>query len=263
MQQCYVFTTLRFDESLRHHAKNTSASDQISSSVYLLQYHYDRLLEAANAVFGSAGQHTLEKAGVANALELQQHVEKAIEEQTRASSAQLASFRVRVQINGYASVATTIAEVPRIAHERLFVSDLIQPVDQAIPWTVSLDLRPTKTSIATQCKIHDRSDYNRARSEAGIESLTAEKEVLLYDEAGYIFDASITTPYFFRDGRWTTPSNSYGGQRGTTRRWALTQGLCVESGVHVDSVQEREMIWLSNAARGFFRAQVSRTSRIY
>lgn len=64
-------------------------------------------------------------------------------------------------------------------------------------------------------------------------------------------EGTLTTPYFFRDGRWITPAEECGGNRGTTRRWALDAGLCEEGVLRRESVREGEVVWLSNGVRGF------------
>ncbi|KAK7535168.1 uncharacterized protein J3D65DRAFT_630320 [Phyllosticta citribraziliensis] len=60
-------------------------------------------------------------------------------------------------------------------------------------------------------------------------------------------------------GRWghtlrsstTTKIEGMGGQRGTTRRWALRGGLCMEEPVEASSVEVGERLWVSNGVRGF------------
>jgi 4-amino-4-deoxychorismate lyase len=56
-------------------------------------------------------------------------------------------------------------------------------------------------------------------------------------------------------GRWGHSVRSAkvgaGGQRGTTRRWALGQGMCMEEPVSVDTVEVGEDVWVSNGVRGF------------
>lgn len=69
-------------------------------------------------------------------------------------------------------------------------------------------------------------------------------------------DGSITTPYFFRDGKWLTPHTECGGQQGTTRRWAIDQGLCTAAFIPFESLRRDEIIWLSNGVKGFFTARV-------
>ena len=38
---------------------------------------------------------------------------------------------------------------------------------------------------------------------------------------------------------------------GTTRRYALEAGLCIEETVSKESINDKEGIWLSNGARGW------------
>jgi hypothetical protein len=124
--------------------------------------------------------------------------------------------------------------------------------------------------------------YNMARQRAHI-NLPDKKEVLLVNEDdGSIMEGSMTTPYFWRDGRWVTPpvSQRYspksgsGGQDGTSRRWALERleplprhqerdeltvrcrGVAVESVVTVTSLVDGEECWLSNGVRGFFFGRI-------
>ncbi|KAF2753328.1 hypothetical protein EJ05DRAFT_541866 [Pseudovirgaria hyperparasitica] len=58
-------------------------------------------------------------------------------------------------------------------------------------------------------------------------------------------------------GRWghslrnTSKYPDSGGQRGTTRRWALRNGHCVEEVVEKNSVRAGDIVWLSNGVRGF------------
>lgn len=66
-----------------------------------------------------------------------------------------------------------------------------------------------------------------------------------------VMEGSITTPYFWRRAQWVTPPASAGGNIGTTRRYALEAGLCVEESVMKDSLADGELIWLSNGARGW------------
>jgi 4-amino-4-deoxychorismate lyase len=66
-------------------------------------------------------------------------------------------------------------------------------------------------------------------------------------------EGSLTSVYFWRQGQWTTPpvDVGLGGQRGTTRRWALEKGLAVEGVVTYQSLVDGEECWISNGVRGF------------
>ena len=48
-----------------------------------------------------------------------------------------------------------------------------------------------------------------------------------------------------------TPRWESGGNQGTTRRWALEQGLATEGIVKVEDLVDQEIVWLSNGVRGF------------
>jgi branched-subunit amino acid aminotransferase/4-amino-4-deoxychorismate lyase len=116
-------------------------------------------------------------------------------------------------------------------------------------------------------------------------------EVMLYNECDELTEGSRTSLYVLRGGRWVTPPvgvpvGSFdattlkdgdrwdegefrkpfagrwghsvrsakvgaGGQRGTTRRWALKNSLCMEEPVSIDTVQVGEGVWVSNGVGGF------------
>ena len=82
-------------------------------------------------------------------------------------------------------------------------------------------------------------------------------QVLAANERGEVMEGCTTSAYFWRgqregvENRWVTPSATSGGNLGTTRRWALEQGLAVEAVVSVESVQIGEVVWVSNGVRGF------------
>jgi len=65
-------------------------------------------------------------------------------------------------------------------------------------------------------------------------------------------EGELRTPF---PGRWGHSVRSAkvgsGGQRGTTRRWALGKGLCMEEPVLVETVKVGEGVWVSNGVRGF------------
>ncbi|EPQ67297.1 BgtA-20058 [Blumeria graminis f. sp. tritici] len=74
-------------------------------------------------------------------------------------------------------------------------------------------------------KTTHREDYDNARREKGILDMTELREVILVDYRGQVIEGSLTSVYFFRDGNWVTPALELGGVKGTTRRWALSQGF--------------------------------------
>jgi 4-amino-4-deoxychorismate lyase len=73
---------------------------------------------------------------------------------------------------------------------------------------------------------------------------------VLVNPSGELMEGSVTSVYFFRDGKWVTPSVASGGQIGTTRRWLIERGYCIEGIVKAESLQDGEMCWISNGLRG-------------
>ncbi|OJD22532.1 hypothetical protein ACJ73_06119 [Blastomyces percursus] len=160
------------------------------------------------------------------------------------------------------------------------------------PWTVRLDTQPTNPSLFTRHKTTARDHYMASRVRAGITASPLDRtEVLIYNPAGEVMEGSITTVYFRRrrkrdlgptasipvpeEGRsggdddisgpaddsycyWVTPPLSSGGNAGTSRRYALAAGMCVEEVVRVEELREWEgqlgKVWLSNGVRGFMLA---------
>lgn len=105
---------------------------------------------------------------------------------------------------------------------------------------------PIEPSLFTAHKTTQRTQYNEVRG-----SIPLEVEILLQNEKGEISEGCITTPYFWRGGRWVTPPADAGGNLGTTRRWALEQGLAVEETVMAKDVNVGEKIWVSNGVRAW------------
>jgi len=130
-------------------------------------------------------------------------------------------------------------------------------------YSILIDSDSTGQSGHTILKTTYRPHYDasRARTLVVKENPELVEEVLLHNPAGQITEGSLTTPYFYRSGKWVTPpvhDEGHGGQRGTTRRWALEKGLCVEEAVNVDSIVNGEKVWISNGVRGFGWGYVKR-----
>lgn len=112
------------------------------------------------------------------------------------------------------------------------------------------------TSLFTRHKTTNRGHYDQQRAllppassadgQAGILH-----EMLLVNQSGAIMEGTISTPYFYRNGGWVTPSVACGGHLGVARRWALTAGICTEGVVMAEEVVIGEQVILSNGVRGF------------
>ncbi|KAF1917577.1 hypothetical protein BDU57DRAFT_513904 [Ampelomyces quisqualis] len=158
-------------------------------------------------------------------------------------------------------------------------------------WTLKLDTQPTPSSPFTLLKTTQRDMYNASRDRAlpSNPSAPAHREVMLYNEVRELTEGSFTSLYLYRGGRWVTPpvgvpSGEFnastlrgdedegelrkpfagrwghsvrskkvgaGGQRGTSRRWALGKGFCMEEPVGIDTVAVGEGVWVSSGVRGF------------
>ncbi|EXJ73821.1 uncharacterized protein A1O5_03583 [Cladophialophora psammophila CBS 110553] len=123
---------------------------------------------------------------------------------------------------------------------------------------VSVDAQHTHVSLFTRHKTTHRKPYDDARARAPASPLLpttppTAREVLLSNSHAQITEASLSTVYFLRGGgRWLTPRSACGGMQSVTRLYALAAGWCDEGAVLVHEVRDSEMVWLSNAVRGFF-----------
>lgn len=109
----------------------------------------------------------------------------------------------------------------------------------------------------TRHKTTERSVYDEARSFIPTSPRKQDptngvlNEILIVNQRDEIMEGTMTTPYFWRHGRWLTPPASAGGNLGITRRYALDAGLCIEDTIMKQSITDGEAIWLSNGARGW------------
>lgn len=158
-------------------------------------------------------------------------------------------------------------------------------------WKLKVDTQPTPSSPFTLLKTTKREMYDESRVRALPEnaSAPAHREVMLYNTVNELTEGTLTSLYLYRGGRWVTPpvgvpsaftseskndSNEdegelrvpfagrwghsirsakvgAGGQRGTSRRWALGKGFCMEEPVSIETVRIGEEVWVSNGVRGF------------
>jgi 4-amino-4-deoxychorismate lyase len=273
-----IFSSLRFDTSLLQSSANTALSN-FACPFYMLPYHRDRMLEAAThfqwqeaiqRISGPQGlQHLLEK------------LEAAIDVKSSTP------LRVRTLLHHNGDVVVESNETPAVALQNLFPSRipapapkmevspltggalLLGPADsstqgpghgdpsQVQSWTVMADPSRTKPSPFTTYKTTCRDMYVEARKRVGIESMTEPREVLIISESGNeIMEGSLTSVFFWRNGKWVTPPVKSGGQAGTTRRWLLENGLCHEGVVSSDSLVDGEECWISNGVRGLIWGKV-------
>ena len=251
----YLFTSLRYDASTKNNKLNPFCC-KVAKSTYLFKYHYERLRDAA----GNRGWHDAQKC-LKRPVDLHNRLVHAVETYEQKTGAK-GPYKVRITLkyHGYIEIAVAPDLTPH-KNPLLYPTTLElfrHPHDAAARhsnYKVVLDALPTNRTIHTKSKTEYRSMYDYARLSAGIQSFQDAKEVLLFNSDGESMDASITTPYFYRNGEWVGPAVPCGGQMSVTRRWAVEQGLCPDGVVDVNSLRHDEIIWLSNAVKGFFTAR--------
>ncbi|KAI9663802.1 MAG: vesicle coat component [Bathelium mastoideum] len=279
VDQFQLFTSIRYDLQLGRSTANHDSDPQLNNSadnLYMLPYHRDRMLQAAEHFDWNNTKPFLLDFG-RFALSVTDKVTAKLGEnanQEPITSNGKGPLRVKIVVHEDGRVDVETGLTPPVALDALFPHSLdlpqhrkeskplkVSPLtgggltlgshdfiptsqDGAPPWPIYVDTQRTVPSAFTKYKTSERSMYNSARSRADITDLGVEKEVLLVSNTGEIMEGSMTTPYFRRQERWVTPPLASGGQMGTTRRWALEKDLCVEGVVRVEELEDGEDIWL-------------------
>ncbi|KAF2138562.1 uncharacterized protein K452DRAFT_311497 [Aplosporella prunicola CBS 121167] len=228
-----LFTSLRYDPLLLQSSQNGSdiLSFSSPSPFYMLRYHRDRMLEAA--------QH-FEWTPVTQKLMDGEALEKILLEEVESwrkiGSHGDVPLKVRVLFNPSGQMQTDLAPVPPASLKDFFPSTLDLPAPKpaktftpspltggaltlgpsdslasdssSTSWIITLDTEPTPTSPHTLLKTTHRTHYDasRARSVPAAEKKDGQMhEVLLWNEVQEITEGSFTSAYFYRGGRWVTP----------------------------------------------------------
>jgi len=123
---------------------------------------------------------------------------------------------------------------------------------------IYLDKEPITPSIFTITKTTFRNIYDHARTrnerrlqQPGVWSRS--DDVILYNDEGYIMEATIFNVAFYRSSKWVTPSTNSGCLPGVMRRWLLQNHRISEDETGCltkDSVQQGEWILLFNGVQG-------------
>jgi hypothetical protein len=205
---------------------------------------------------------------------LEDAIEKAA--RTMMSSHQLPDFdgkhmslRVRILLSNQNSVQIEVAPLPGVTSSPARV--LQQQIDMytRTPFTLSPDTskypKPSRIQIAksstepsrfTRRKTTYRKPYDDARAHATPPLLPKDpptmRELLLFNPSNQIMEASLSAVYFYQGGKWVTPHRTCGGVSSVTNMYSLDEGWCEEGVITKESVKPGELIWLSNAVRGFF-----------
>lgn len=256
-----IISSLRYEPALPEllKAQCTDAyPDPLRSPYYLLPYHQERLRKAADC-FGWRKAATF----------LQQDVESFVEHLNSFIPDRTKPWRLRIVIDRDGTCTVEVNAALQMDALNLLLPSKMNQTDT--PWRVTVDSQRTVPSPFTTHKTTSRDVYTAARLRAKITSPQDPAEVLIVNPQGKIMEGSITTPYFRRrtsastqakidqedsGPAWITPPLSSGGNAGTTRRYALSQGFCSEQAITIAELIDGEECWLSNGVRGFFRGRI-------
>ncbi|KAG5982760.1 hypothetical protein E4U55_001412 [Claviceps digitariae] len=267
-----LFTSLRYDVKLRQvrsqGIEHAGWNYHNESPLYMLDYHRDRLLRAATHW---NWQPAIEKLSGSTGL---QYLAEAA--QAAVGPAESEPLRLRIMVTQQGEISFQRFKTPASAMGNLFPDTLPPPgtkpsagQPQVPPlFTVVVDDLNSSRSEYTHFKTTNRAVYEDARTRAGIGSTRpadAAEVLITSDKDHSIMEGSITTPYFWRNGRWVTPpvsrafsrEHGSGGNDGTTRRWALERGLAVEQEVKAHELIDGEECYISNGVGGFRAGVVS------
>ncbi|KAF2154131.1 hypothetical protein K461DRAFT_123091 [Myriangium duriaei CBS 260.36] len=252
----HIFTSLRYDANAKYNKLNPGCCKE-AKNTYLFKYHFDRLKDAAKR----RGWYDAEKC-LKRPLDLHNRLVNAVNIYEQKNGPTKGAYKVRIKLKYHGNIEINVSpEMSPYKKPLLYPTTLElfghnhEASQRSSIYKIVLDALPTTKSLHTKAKTEWRSMYDYARFSAGIQSFQDAKEVLLFNADGEVMDGSITTPYFYRNGGWVTPRDACGGQTGVTRRWAIDQSLCTLGVITVDSLRHDEVIWLSNAVKGFFTAR--------
>ena len=128
---------------------------------------------------------------------------------------------------------------------------------------IYLDKEPIAPSIFTITKTTFRNIYDLAktRNEKRLQQPPGSvvvwsggpDDVILYNDKGYIMEATIFNVAFYRSSKWVTPSTNSGCLPGVMRRWLLQNNRISEDetgSLNKDSIQPGEWVLLFNGVQG-------------
>lgn len=262
-----LFTSLRYDCKLLElgssYPNDLGWNTAESSPFYMLDYHRDRMLRAATHWGWTNAIETIK--GTDGLVRLQAFLSANLDLKD------VTPKRVKVVLTEDGDLSLEASSVPPTPLANLFPGQLpspdatgnqqtpLGPLKVSPPYDIYVDDTITSRSPFTHYKTTRREMYDNARQRVGLKPTDAKEVLIVLEATGQIMEGSLTTPYFWRGGRWVTPpvssafsnEDGSGGQDGTTRRWMLERGLAFEEEVREQDVHDGEMVWLSNGVRGF------------
>ncbi|OAQ97442.1 hypothetical protein LLEC1_01813 [Akanthomyces lecanii] len=264
----HIFTSVRYDPSLQQAPsrgfQHATWNYNHVSPFYCLDYHRDRLLQAATHWGWQSAIDTL--TGDEAITKLAESANDFL------GTAQLTPVRLRIIVHAHGTFEFQKFDTPNASMENLFPVRLPAPgatpdemeAKRSVVYALLRDDTPISRSEFTHHKTSNREVYNDARSRAGIAGGDRKEVLMINDQNGEVMEGSITTPYFWRNDRWITPpisaefssSVGSGGNNGTSRRYALENKLAVEESIKAENLVDGEECWISNGVSGFIAAQV-------
>lgn len=228
-----LFSSLRYDPQLKDAALKglnfAGWNYRNASPFYMLDYHRDRILQAAihwswqPAVDALSGDRAL--------ADLARRAEEFV------GAGQTEPLRLRILVDDRGHVNFEEFRARDLPLANLLPSRFPAPGQDPGPdepqrepcYRLVVDEASIARSEFTHFKTTRRDMYDEARQRASIAPGQAKEVLLVNRDDGSVMEGSITTPYLWRDGKWVTPPVSArftrdqgsGGQNGTTRRWAL------------------------------------------
>ncbi|KAF1976754.1 hypothetical protein BU23DRAFT_404739, partial [Bimuria novae-zelandiae CBS 107.79] len=239
----HLFTSLRYDPLLLSSEENSLPilNFQSPSPFYMLVYHRDRMLEAAQHFDFHAVAKKLED-GLSLHQELLQKVREYVQQGGKDEP-----LKMRILFDKAANMTIDFSPVPPLPLSTLYPSSFDPPKPkptsaptdhtpstfQPSPLTggaltlgptdslpsklaepspppeymLRLDTEPTPTSAFTMLKttVREHYDASRARALPANPAGALYAEVLLYNSTHELTEGTLTTIYLFRGGRWVTP----------------------------------------------------------
>ncbi|KAK5045232.1 hypothetical protein LTR84_009338 [Exophiala bonariae] len=262
-----IFTTLRFNQWNDADFRHEGITMRKLFDSQLLDYHCDRLIASARAFTWTEVVALLEREGKTY---LYAGIDRAVSQypMTPKKPAQgfFRAYRVRLNISREATIDITLAPMgddkpwAELQSDNFNNFQLRNMAIGSMPpatCTVGIDKVATPATTFTTHKTSYRDVYDAARDRSGItEFPPTQYEVLLYNNDNEITEASLSTVYFYREGRWVTPAADCGGNIGVTRRLMLENGHAVEGRISMADLAHGEIVGLSNGARGFFTGEL-------
>jgi len=230
MPDFQIFSSLRYDPILLQSSQNTSLWPNVEAGpsgpcpFYMLPYHRDRMLQAAQHFGWNKAANRLR--GPEGLKYLLSTLESAIDMK------ETSPLRVKTVLDYNGDIAVETSATPTVPLTNLFPSSIPRPessksedsgeAQKVQKWTFLIDSQRTTPSPFTTYKTTSRDMYTFARERIGIENMADTKEVfIISDQTNQVMEGSLTTVFFWRGDRWVCPPVSSGGQAGTTRRWLL------------------------------------------